>query len=255
MFYFCIPLSKAKKFEPLILELQATKITDSSFLHAVKSFFGFINEIANEIANEEKAITWLVKAESGSLKIIVEPDMDIIEGDVAIKTVDIIHRGLPQLEKSDERPDYFNDSALKHLRDLAMPNGDKSKQFIGIKVRSNTRVSPISIKTYANIETILGTYRMSPGSVEGKLAVLSDRTQFQFYIDDLITGHSVRCEIHKEMEREVLDAFRKRVIATGDVKYRRDGEAISIIVKEFRIIGGKELPSYKDVRGILKDRG
>jgi len=240
--------------ESLVLELKGTKITADTFLRATNAFFGFVNAVAEDISQQKKAVDWIVRAEPGSIRIIVEPETTKMDRIGIETTVASIKDGLRIIERSEKRPPHFDDSALGHLSTLAKLIGENGKKLDAVNISVYKKPNRISLNTYAHIQGLLGTYRVAKATVEGKLAVLSDRTGFHCFIDDILTGHPVKCEVEKEQEEEILGAFRKRIIANGEVKYRRDGQPISIKIESFRkLADDKNLPSYKDVRGILRD--
>lgn len=235
------------------MRLEGTRITSDRFLRAVNGFFGLLNNVSDEVNQKKDSMTWIVEAKPGSLIVTAcpEPGPDIHQRDI-VRTVNHIRTGVKRLERKSERPEYFSDTALRHVRDLASILSAERKEIKTIQIENKDQISKITPNTVMHIDDIIGTKRKEEGSVEGRVTVISDRWRFSVFIDDIVTGQQVRCTARKELESKLIAAFRKRVIAIGTVGYTRDGEPTNIDIDELRILGKKKLPSFADMRGILK---
>ena len=81
---------------------------------------------------------------------------------------------------------------------------------------------------------------------------MTEAGSVNFVVQDPITHNSIRCDIEEEDVEKYLAAFRKRVSVYGEIRYRKDGQPVSIAVREFRVLReSHELPRAKDVKGIL----
>lgn len=93
------------------------------------------------------------------------------------------------------------------------------------------------------------------GSVEGYLEMLSIRGGPHIGVREQIHGRTVRCDIaDEEVERTAYRAFRRRVIVSGLVGYRKgeDFTPARIAVDHVEEIpADSELPTEEDVYGIL----
>lgn len=241
-----------KKGKALIMKLEGEKVTSGQFLQAVKSFFGLLDNVSNDVIQMRNAITWIVEVDNKSLDVIAYPESELIRPRDITNVMTKIRNGLQSLETTNLRPEYFSDTSLRHAKDLASIFEKGKGNSHKIQIIYAKHKNSITDHIVTNIEDILGAKRKEDGSVEGRVVVMSDRTRFTVYIDDVLTGESVRCIAKKDKEDELISAFRKRVVAIGKVAYRHDGVPVSIEVEELRILEKKEgLPTFEDVRGIL----
>ncbi len=124
-----------------------------------------------------------------------------------------------------------------------------------VAVRIWVKKEPITLTghTAATVKDMLESGFVDHGSVEGRLEVISERGGTHVQIREMLWGRSIRCTVSDERLKEALELFGRRVEAYGEVRYRKDGEAISIKVEEFIPFPvGVNIPTYEDVRGILK---
>ncbi len=246
-------MTAKKKIEPLVLEIKGRRITAQKFMQTAQNFVGLLRNVADNMSGQQGAVTWLVAAEKGSQVFIAVPEADEkVVGNVALIPV-AIHEGCHQIETSEKRPKGFCDTALRHARDLASVIGNGDGDVTKITLTYGKQTSNISSKTSLHVGEILGSKRSEDGSVEGRVTVLSDKKRFNVYIDDILTGHSVRCTPREVEEDKLIAAFRRRVVAIGTVHYRSDGAPVRIEVDRIRMLGKQEtLPSFEDVRGIFR---
>jgi hypothetical protein len=245
--------AQKNKLQPLVLQLDGERITADRFLKAANGFFGVLRHASDDLSGEKGAIKWIVDVDRGSLILTATPEPVSEEIRNIRPIVDAIHKGISQIEKRDRRPKGFSDTALRHLKEVATVITDQDTDVTGIKVSYAGVHSRISQHTSVNITDILGPRRSEDGSVEGRVSVLSDRKRFEISIDDILTGHSVRCIPREITEQELIDSFRRRIIAIGTVHYRRDGLPEHIEVDTIRVLRKREdLPSIEDVKGIFR---
>lgn len=91
------------------------------------------------------------------------------------------------------------------------------------------------------------------GSIEGRLQTVTERGRLQFIVYERLWDRPVRCFIPDHLTEEAVAAFRTRVEVYGLIRYRKDGQPVSIDVDE--IVGfppDAEIPSFRDVHGILR---
>ena len=70
--------------------------------------------------------------------------------------------------------------------------------------------------------------------------------------DDL-TDRRIECHFSKKMKETVKPALGLRVSVYGIGSYRRDGQQVSIHVKEIKVLSEDNFPTFEDMKGILKD--
>ena len=244
--------TKTRKAEPLTLRIEGKKITAEKFLQATNSFFGLLRNVADEISGQKDAVTWLVSAREGSQILTATPEADesVVKNLGSIPAA--IHKGFRGIETSSKRPRAFSDTALWHAKELASVIGNLDGDVNKVTLVYERQTSVVSGQTSEHVVDILGSKKTEDGSVEGRVSLLSDKRGLRVHIDDVLTGHSVRCKPRDVDEKKLISAFRSRVVAIGTVHYRRDGAPVKIEVDDVRMLGKREgLPTFEDVRGIL----
>ena len=205
----------------ITLTLEGQKIPGEQFVAGINALFKLINAVSGEVM--DGAIDWVVSVEPGS--VVVHFDLESMSADHVPKAIEAISDGLARLENGREnRPRYFNDDALrsaKSLADLAKVGGDNRNC---VRIDFPKRRQTLSKCTVATVDAMFRVYRTTLGSVEGYLQTVTSRRKDQFNIYDRLTDHPVKCFFSRELKREVLKAFDKRVQAYGMVNYRKDGK-------------------------------
>jgi hypothetical protein len=121
-----------------------------------------------------------------------------------------------------------------------------------LSVKSDGLQHHITRKISAHVDALIGSDYKSLGTIEGRLRTVTEAGGVHFVVQDPVTHNSVRCNIGDDDVDRYLAAFRKRVAVYGEIRYRKDGEPVSIAVHDFRVLReGHELPKAKDVKGIL----
>lgn len=236
----------------LTLELDGTKLTPDKFLKAATAFVGLVNELTKEAAGDRRAPEWTVQVKQGSNLIGLQPqpgyDPAIVQALLAK-----MKPGIKAIAEGEDPPADFPERALVHLRSLAsVPTPDKPDVFVRVWVKKE----PVKVdnKLAANLTTMLGLAYEDYGSVEGLLQVVSERGSYRCEITDPLTGKAIKCYLNEELLKVALSLFGQRVEAYGQIHYRADGNVIAIDVEEFVAFPPPEkIPSFKDVRGILRD--
>lgn len=167
-------------------------------------------------------------------------------------TIKAINEGVDLLEKRAERPLYWSDVALKRAKELADLVDPTAKGVEQIMIRADRTSKRVTRRTSAHVEALIGTEVKALGTIEGRLRTVTEGGGLHIVVQDALTLNNIRCYIKDEQTEELLGAFRRRVAVYGEVRYRKDGQPLSIDVQEFRILKEQhELPKAKDVRGIL----
>ena len=149
-------------------------------------------------------------------------------------------------------PPFFTEFALQKLRDLASLVDESGQDVEGVNLKFGD-ASPVALSAtaIAHVDNLLEANVKSLGSVEGRLQTLSDRRGFKFFVYEDLTDRRIECFFDEEMADEVERAWRRRVSVYGLISYRRTGTPINIHVESLRVLGGKPLPTWSDVKGIL----
>ncbi len=237
----------------VILEISGPRITADKFSRGVRAFFDFIDELAREVSGKIKPVQWIVSAQEGSIKLIAKPEPEEASPDAISSVLKAIENGVKMIEGSASRPECFSDKVLKDLQKLASicdGNGDLDR----VRIWVNQSPNEISTKIASNVNSILGIHFSDLGAIEGRLQMISERGGLRFAVYDSLTDRRVRCYFDEDLLEKIIFAFGKRVNVYGMIRYRQDGEPITISVEDFKVLRPRnELPTPEEVRGILRE--
>ena len=242
------------KHNRLTLEIDGPQITAEKFEMGIRSFLDLIKEVAKSVSGHSRGIQWLIDIKPGSIKVDFLPKPEKAPPDTVPSIVDTIVSGIASLESRDIRPPHFSDRALRSAQNLASILDGKEPDLDKVSIWIYERANPVSTNTIAHVDSLLGVYSRDWGSIEGRLSVVSERGGLRFVVYDPVTSKPIRCYFDEDITEieEVTGAFQRRVSVSGLIRYRGDGEPISIKVDEFVVFPKSEaLPSISDVRGIL----
>jgi hypothetical protein len=237
----------------LTLEIDGRSVTPDKFVRSVRAFFAILQAVTSRVSGKDGGIQWRVQVSEGSNLVGAHPS----PGQDASIVAAIAHAmayGIGEIEDRAARPPHFDERAIKGLRELATVVGtsDQDDTFIRVWIRKE----PITVthKTVAHTAELLTAAHEDYGSVEGRLRAVTDKGGIHFVVKEPITNLEVRCFIPEHLTEVALNNFRNRVEVYGTIKYRKDGRPVSMIVDDLIPFPPKEnLPSYMDVRGILKE--
>lgn len=246
-----MPKSVETQSSKLTLTLDGA-ITSSQFLKAVESFFRVLTNVANKATNTNDAFTWLVRVREGSAIIEAQPAPRNATLEQIPIAISAIEHGVSSLEAGmTERPKYFDDIAMKAIKELSQVT--ENDISVKIKLGNKKTIAKLSAITVASVNSVLEALYTDYGTIEGKLETVSKRHGYQFTLFDDLTDHAVRCHFDPSMLKRVLDVFEYRVSVWGAIKYRRDGTPVSIQVEDFRTLRkSDELPSIEKISGLLR---
>jgi len=232
------------------LEIDAPSIPAPSFARGVRAFFDLVDDLTRDVGGRE-FVSWNVRVREGSAIIEVMPELaaDAPVG-VFASIEGALAEGIQSLEAVAERPNHYSDNALKAVRRLGRISDAETK--VAIRV-ANAKHS-ITHKSVANVNDLVGWTISDYGSIEGRLRTVSDQGNLHFFVFDDLTNRQIRCYFDDEQTDDVMKAWRSRVIVSGVVRYRKDGEPTSIVVDNLTPLkSSSDLPSADDVLGILKE--
>ena len=236
----------------LTLEIDGPQITAEKFELGVRSFLAIIKNVATTFLGHPKGVRWLVDVESGSVKLNFTPQPVKAPVNAIPSTLDTIENGFVLLESGSTRPPHFSDKALKQAHILASISDVEGTEIDRVRVWRNGKPNPISTKTLVHVDSIIATDSRDWGTIEGRLSVLSERGGLRFTVYDPVTNKAIRCHFDETLLDDAINAFRQRVSVCGLIRYRSDGQPISIKVDKFFVLPRPEtLPRIEDVRGIL----
>jgi hypothetical protein len=103
----------------------------------------------------------------------------------------------------------------------------------------------------ANADALLPKPHEEHGSMEGRLETLSVHGGSTFAIWDAMSGQRIECHFPSTMLPEAQEAFNRRVLVSGIIRYSSEGRAKSIIVEKLRPLRGQEeLPQIDAIQPI-----
>ena len=113
-------------------------------------------------------------------------------------------------------------------------------------------ISPVSV---AYVDELLGTPAKAYGTIEGKLFALNTKGRLTFSIAETLTGKDVKCYFSDDIFDEVIRAIRRRVSAYGLIRYRKNGQPVSVEIEKLTVFPDQsDLPQFRDIIGLLGAR-
>ena len=234
------------------MEVDGHAITPDKFLRSVRSFFAILNEVTREVGGKPSAVRWAVAVKHGSNLVQVSPQPGYDPAIISVVT-DAVADGISQIEEREARPDHFSEKALRSLRDLSNVVGRTSNDDTTVRVWVRRNPIDVTAKAGANVIGLLASKYEDYGSIEGRLQTLTERGRLQFIVYERLWDMQARCYIPDNLVKVALSAFGSRVEVYGQIRYRKDGNPVSIDVDEIRAFPATEnIPSFRDVHGILR---
>lgn len=233
------------------IKIDAKKLTPERFISAVESFFSLVQGVANNFSGREDRVNWVVEVDSGSAVIRGRVTNPTVKSQ---QSIDAVCWGLRSLQAGNRStPAWFTNEEIKASRKLADLIDGENVQSIFLK--NGADFEPLSRKIAESADAILTaeTYQAF-GSIEGKVDSLSDKASLICSITDPIYQREITCYFtNKEAAEEAVNGFRKRVIATGLIRYGKEGRPTSISVDKVRIFPDEsELPTVEQIQEIYK---
>lgn len=233
---------------PLTLELSGDDVTPEIFVRGVRSFFAVLNELTDEI---DDTVGWRIQVKEGSNLIGVYPRG--MTTPAVGQIIDSVNSGLAAIEKGEKEPDSFSERALTGARDLAKLALASDGELV-VQVWTNKLPHALTAKSITYIDDILGDAFEEHGAIMGRVQTVSERGGARFVIYDALTDLPVRCVLPDDKLEDAMHAFGKRSEIYGMIRYRKDGRPNRIKVEDIAVFPPDEdLPSAKDVRGLLRN--
>ncbi len=226
-------------------------LSSNKFLKAIKAFFAILDNVTDSVTETRGAIEWQVEVREGSAVLMVQAIPKKVPLGKTYSVTQAIKAGFHLLESGEkERPPFFNDAAMKGVKDLGVLTGED----ILVKVEGEQ----LSTQVVASVDAILKARYIDHGTIEGTLETISGHNGYEFTIYDDLTNNGVRCYFKPSEDtfQKVLNAFsferKSRMSVWGDISYRKDGTAISIKVDGFRVFKPQnELPQIESIVGLF----
>lgn len=236
----------------LKLNIEGAKLSFDKFGQTQIYLAKLLYEVDMAIANHQRPpIEWIISHVSGGsvhLTLEANPQHKIDEG-VISAVLESLAIGMTTLSQVSERPRYFSDGALKNIRKLTKL--DKPNDFM-IALEVNSYLISLNQNLADNIDNIFEKQYTSFGTVEGILKAIDLSRKPIFKIYDILTNKNVCCYFNSHSIDMIKDALDKRVLVSGLVKSKEDGQKISIKVNEIEIFPSEnQLPNIEEMIGIL----
>jgi len=164
--------------------------------------------------------------------------------------------GLESLERS-KTPKGFSEEALVSAKKIAALKGHGGISNVVLAARNGDAAMttvPITARTAATVDDMIGTKYESLGSIEGRLEVVSAHGGIlHCNVYERLLMKAVRCDVPQHLRRDVLDLFDRDVIASGIVS--RDGNGIPrhIALESIQALKALPEPPPQSLAGIAPD--
>ncbi len=237
----------------LTLEVSGNSVTPDKFLRSVSTFFAILNEVTREVSPRPGSVEWLVQVKSGSNLVGVDPRPGY-DPAISTRVIKAISGGISLLEEQERIPVWFNEPALEALRGLGNVVGKTERDDTTIKIWAGKHPIRVTSRSVAHVNYFLVGAHQSHGSIEGTLLMDSVTWPIPFVVHERLWNRAIQCFIPDGLSSEALENFGKRVEVYGIIHYRGNGEPVSIKVDEIVAFPhADDIPSFRDVRGILRD--
>lgn len=233
----------------LTLELSGAGITPSAFRRGVNAFIGLLEELTGSVCLASPPVGWEIQVRSGSNLIGALASKNSDQSKVrGVREMAGNCFGSSSIGGADAVP--ITEEAQEHVRELAK-----------LSIETGTRVGFWVGKERYEVEPRLAKSTQSapargtilPGTVEGHISALHDLGDIHFELREYIRERSVKCIVEGDLVEKCKNLWRKRVTVHGIVHYDRAGNASKVDVRDIvPFPPDTELPSYLDVRGILR---
>ncbi len=233
----------------LTLEIDGPNVTPERFLKAVRSFFAVVSEVATGVCGKKAGVRWTVSVKQGSNLICLNPVPGVSQA--AINQVALsVQQGFGQLEEASVRPQFFSDKAIRNARELAEVGDDDTTVRLWIKKTPRNVTKSIE----ANVAKLLISEHADYGSIEGRLQTVTERGGFHFVVYQMLWDEPIRCNVPPRLSDLALRNFGQRVEVYGTIKYRKDGQPVSIEADDIvPFPPSEQIPNFRDVHGILRE--
>jgi hypothetical protein len=237
----------------LMLDLSGIEITATKFTSAVQAFHDLIKEVAKTTTGMSGGVRWVVVVTSGSARIEYIPRAVRVPASDLPGVLDAIEGGIAAVESASNQPSYFSERALELTSRLASLVDGREGDVDRVRIWRERRAHDLTLRTVAYVDSLFGIEARDWGTIEGVLETITGRRGLEFRVTDRVTNRVTRCIFDEDMIEDVTGAFMHRVSVSGLIRYRKDGEPVSIRVEEFQVFPpATQLPDFEEVRGILK---
>lgn len=236
----------------LTFEIDGSEITPAKFRRGVNAFVGLLEALTHAVCKDDPQVEWRMKVKAGSNLV----------GAVAAAGANQLHvekiqalfaKGLETFETRGQVPPIFTDTAVRHVRDLAALPATRPDDDTRVGLWVQRRRQEITPQIRETAKTSLDAGFDEVGTIEGRLSVVSERSEPHFVIYEPVWDKPVKCTVPESLLDQALELWRHRVAAHGLVHFRPDGVPTRIVADEIEVFpGDDDLPSLDQVEGILR---
>ncbi len=149
--------------------------------------------------------------------------------------VERVREGVRSIQAHDpQRPEGFNDAALRALRRAASLSGRHLRITLSGGQGEGEAV-PLDSAIVTQIDSWLVGQRDAIGSVDGKLDVISVHNRLRFTIYGS-RGERIECLFQDGLLPQVKSALGERVCIRGRIRYRKDGIPANVDAQHLRVL-------------------
>ncbi|HWS86800.1 MAG TPA: hypothetical protein VN282_07540 [Pyrinomonadaceae bacterium] len=166
------------------------------------------------------------------------------------------------LSSRGERNNYLSDSALSTLQKLAAKTPIIGPMAVYVsdngrpeddKPEDDKHVTLISPETFTNAKKLTEPKYRAYSSIKGNLDAISVHRKYEFKVWDEATHKPVTCYFPERDLERVKGYLRSRVRVSGVLLSNSAGSPISISVEELEPVVKRDLPTIKQMSGLIKD--
>lgn len=233
-------------------KIDRQEIPLDEFKQLAESFFALVNEVAFEVCDKKNIIEQYVSVEQGS--VILKSNLKTKQAnndDCVKKTIKAINNGLRIIQTQKQRPPYFNDKVIDLLYRIS--------NSPDVSIKSDENIIPITKELARNalVEISQPQTYTDLSSIEGIVTAieLAGRTKdkkIRLTIREALRNIDIKCSfINDTIEEQAKYLIGKRVYAYGSVAYNINDIPTSINIERLEKVDDDNLPTWREMRGIL----
>lgn len=225
----------------LALELSGSGITPSVFRKGVNAFVGLLEALTDSVCVTVPTVEWQIQVRAGSNLIGASSAQNSDQSKVRA-VLELAGGCFGPSGTGSADAAKIPEGAKKHVRELAK-----------LSIKSGRERHEVEPRLAKSMQSAPARATVLPGTVEGHISALHDGRTIYFELREPIGEHSIKCVVKDDLVETCRDLWRQRVTVHGIVQYDRDGRPFKVDVREIvPFPPDTELPSYRDVRGILR---
>lgn len=206
------------------ISLSGEHIDAKAFLEAVASAVGLLKSVENG-----QAIRWRLATLRYSSPATIGFVGESRKRQPVHRPEDVGHTVMAGLEalEGGKPPRGFSDESLELAKKIAGLKGHGGIESVVLTSQNGTGSAtlPVTPRTAATVDDMIGSKYQSQGAVEGRLEVVSSHGGvLRCNVYERVLGRAVRCDVPRHLRKDVLDLFDQDVIASGIVS--RDGNGL-----------------------------